>query len=286
MKRDRLFWFDLVISSLLVLGCRSGKRWVDAPISVEASSSGVRLFEQEERAAPPPGPPVPYQRLGSSRGGPEPTDAPGERPLLVLEGQPGPENAPPDATLLGVFRNTYYDFPSETDFVDAKVSLMGTECRPIEQVPRSFYEAVCVQGSGMLASGVTVSFAKRDCSCAEVCPRTGQKICFDALDRAEFPWGRGALGKPITPLRTVAVDSQVIPLGTHLYIAEFDGIPRGPDGAPHDGCFVAEDRGLRVVGDHIDIFAGHPKMTAHLNQLIPSNRGVHVYTNTARCHGP
>ena len=85
-----------------------------------------------------------------------------------------------------------------------------------------------MNASGTLATGSTVSFAKRDCECALSCPRTSQRICFDELDKSAFPWGRGALGKAITPLRSVAVDSSVIPLGTPLYIAEFDGVPRYP----------------------------------------------------------
>src|SRR5690606_21405216 len=125
-----------------------------------------------------------------------------------------------------------------------------------------FYEAVCAQGSGVLARGTTVSFAKRDCACAEVCPRTGQRICFDALDRAAFPWGRGAAGTAITPLRTVAADTGVLPMGTVVYIPELDGVRASDDDEPFDGCFVVEDRGLRVRGAHVDIFTGHPSRTA------------------------
>jgi 3D (Asp-Asp-Asp) domain-containing protein len=161
---------------------------------------------------------------------------------------------------------------------------MNRSCKPISKVPRGFYEAVCVQGSGTLVSGKTVSFAKRDCKCAEVCPRTDQKICFDELDGDKFPWGRGAQGTAITPLRTIAVDIEVIPLGTWVYILEYDGVPRSSGStARHDGCFVAQDRGMKVVGEHVDIFTGNPRATEHFNALIPSNRGVHVYVGTARC---
>jgi hypothetical protein len=161
--------------------------------------------------------------------------------------------------------------------------LMNRSCQPIKEVERGFFESLCVQGSGSLLSGTTVSFAKRDCSCAEVCPRTGQKICFDPLDPAVFPWGRGALGKAITPLASVAVDSEVIALGTPLYIAEYDGVERHPGGGRHNGCFIAEDRGMKVQGKHVDIFTGNPTVTMHLNALVPSNAGVHVYVDTARC---
>ena len=186
--------------------------------------------------------------------------------------------------VLGTFKNTYYDFPSEGDFEGEAASLMNPACKPIATVPRKFYESVCVQGSGTLKSGGTVSFAKRDCPCAAECPRTGQKICFDLLDRADFPWGRGAIGKAITPLVTVAVDSTLIPLGTALYIPEYDGIARDLSGTTtHDGCFMAEDRGLAVKGQHVDVFTGHREITQLWNRLVPSNRGVTVVLDSPRC---
>jgi 3D (Asp-Asp-Asp) domain-containing protein len=127
-----------------------------------------------------------------------------------------------------------------------------------------------------------VSFAKRGCECAAVCPRTGQKICFERLDPARFPHGRGATGRPIQPLRTLAVDSRVIPLGSVVFIPELVGLPR-PDGTAHDGCFVAEDRGVRVVGRQVDVFTGSPALTARYNAIFPSNKGVHVVVGDKRC---
>jgi len=186
--------------------------------------------------------------------------------------------------VLGSFKNTYYDFPSEGDFDGAPIDLMNAACKPIVSVPRTFFESVCVQGSGTLKAGGTVSFAKRDCSCAAECPRTGQHICFDLLDKQQFPWGRGATGKGITPLLTVAVDSAIIPLGTSLYIPEYDGIPRDPSGASkHDGCFLAEDRGLAVKGQHVDVFTGQREITQLWNRLVPSNQGVTVVVDSPHC---
>lgn len=185
---------------------------------------------------------------------------------------------------LGTFRNTYYDFPSEADFEGATTTLYDRECKSIATTTKGFYEAVCVQGSGTLRRGATVSFAKRDCSCADVCPRTGQKICFDELDSRQFPWGRGATGKPITPLLTVAVDSDVIPLGTAIYVPELSGMPRDSSGTvAHDGCFVAQDRGLKVKGKHVDVFTGDRSVTALWNERVPSNRGVTVVLDHPLC---
>ena len=183
--------------------------------------------------------------------------------------------------VLGTFRNTYYDFPSEADHSGPAVPLMSASCQPIARVPRSFFEAVCVQGSGALAKGGTVSFAKRDCGCAEVCPRTGQKICFEALDPQSYPWGRGAAGVPIAPLRSVAADTSVLAMGTVIYIPELDGV--GAGGAMSDGCFVVEDRGLKVQGEHVDVFTGVPARTAAFNAAVPSNQGVTVVVDAPKC---
>lgn len=186
--------------------------------------------------------------------------------------------------VLGKFRNTYYDFPSETEFKGATVSIKGPACETVKEVPRGFFEALCVQGSGTLANRQTVSFAKRDCACAEVCPKTGQKICFEALDPNKFPYGRGAAGTPITPLYSVAVDSKVIPLGATLYIPELEGMPRDAESTGlHDGCFFAQDRGLKVQGQHVDVFTGDPAMTRLWNKLVPSNSGVTVVLDSPRC---
>jgi 3D (Asp-Asp-Asp) domain-containing protein len=182
--------------------------------------------------------------------------------------------------VLGKFRNTYYDFPNQKDFSGPPISLMNAKCEAITQVPRTFYEAVCVQGSGQLTGGGTVSFAKRDCACAEVCPRTNQKICFEPLDKQAFPWGRGASGNAISPLRSVAADTQILPIGTVIYIPELDGI----EGS--DGCFVVEDRGMKVQGEHVDIFTGEPSKTAALNSQVPSNQGVTVVVSAPACQRP
>ena len=141
-----------------------------------------------------------------------------------------------------------------------------------------------MQGSGTLNDGSTVSFAKRDCDCADVCPRSGQKICFDQLDRSRYPWGRGATGKPITPLLTVAMDTSVVPLGTPIYIPEFDGVPRDADrDSFHDGCFIVQDRGMKVTGKHVDVFTGHHAITELWNHLVPSNKGVTVVLDSPHC---
>jgi 3D (Asp-Asp-Asp) domain-containing protein len=85
-------------------------------------------------------------------------------------------------------------------------------------------------------------------------------------------------------LLTVAVDSDVIPLETPIYIPEFEGLPRDTEKtAVHDGCFIAQDRGLKVRGEHVDVFTGDPTMTRLWNGLVPSNRGVTVILDSPKC---
>jgi 3D (Asp-Asp-Asp) domain-containing protein len=180
-----------------------------------------------------------------------------------------------------LFSNTYYDFPVEQAGA-ADTPLYTARCELISVVPAPFHDGLCVQGSGRLISGETVSFGGRDCACAAVCPRTGQHICYEVLDTTRFPWGRGSTGRAITPLRTVAVDPTVIPMGEVLFIPELVGLPRA-DGAPHDGCFAAEDAGLKIKGRRIDVFTGDEATRRVWEAAFPSHTGVHVYPGSSRC---
>jgi 3D (Asp-Asp-Asp) domain-containing protein len=273
----RALLFCVAVSPILAAcgGWGGGTKWVQQPLlEDERPSSGIPEGAMEG---------APVGGSGAGQRG-----RPGARARTI--GMPpgrGPEG---DRTggggrLLGTFRNTYYDFPRESDHAASagNVSLMNATCQPIAKVPRGFYDAVCVQGSGSLKAGGTVSFSKRDCACAEVCPRTGQRICFDALDPTTFPFGRGAAGTAITPMRSLAADTSLLPMGTVVYIPELDGAPRGDSNEPLDGCFVVEDRGLKVKGEHVDIFTGHPAHTAVINERVPSNQGVSVVVDAPRC---
>lgn len=270
----------LLATGLLSLACSTaGSAWMAEPLDgpwTAPTAPEAELPRERARAEPAP---RRTQRIGEGAT-PDGAGQSGAEGLAL-----GASAAPGGAgNVLGIFKNTYYDFPSEDDFTGDQVALMATSCKPIGSVVRGFYESVCVQGSGTLKSGGTVSFASRDCECAAECPRTGQRICFDLLDKAKFPWGRGATGKPITPLVTVAVDSNVIPLGTALYVPDYDGIARDESGrATHDGCFVAEDRGLAVKGQHIDFFTGHTEITRLWNRLVPTGKGVTVVLGSPRC---
>ena len=73
------------------------------------------------------------------------------------------------------------------------------------------------------------------------------------------PFGDGAGGYILAPLRTLAVDKSVIPIGTAIYIPEARGVRVTlPDGTRplHDGYFFAADVGGAIGGQHVDFFLG------------------------------
>lgn len=266
-----------LLLALTATACSTaGSNWMAEPLTAEYEP----LLEEGDQTPPPP----PAQSGPAPRSRALDADAPAPAATGLAGASRSPAPTAAGGRSLGTFRNTYYDFPSEADFEGPSVSLKNAECNAIGSVPRPFFESLCVQGSGTLRKGATVSFARRDCECAEICPRTNQRICFDELDAQRFPWGRGATGKAIIPLLSVAVDTDVIPLGTPLYVPEYDGVPRDPDQrAVHDGCFIAQDRGLKVKGKHLDVFTGHRSITTLWNRLVPSNRGVTVVVDSQRC---
>ena len=64
-----------------------------------------------------------------------------------------------------------------------------------------------------------------------------------------------SLGCKVVAMRTAAVDRNVIPRRTVLFIKETVGMPM-PDGTRHDGYWYASDTGGAIKGERIDLFTG------------------------------
>ncbi len=64
-----------------------------------------------------------------------------------------------------------------------------------------------------------------------------------------------SLGCKVVAMRTVAIDRNLIPRRTVLFIQETVGLPM-PDGRTHDGYWYASDIGGAVKGKTIDLFTG------------------------------
>ena len=87
-----------------------------------------------------------------------------------------------------------------------------------------------------------------------------------------------SLGCKVVAMRTVAVDTKLIPRRTRLFIKETVGLPM-PDGSKHDGFWYASDTGGAIKGEKIDLFTGHgsssmrPLMALNLAKLTVAKAG-------------
>lgn len=87
-----------------------------------------------------------------------------------------------------------------------------------------------------------------------------------------------SLGCKVVAMRTVAVDTKVIPRRTKLFIKETVGIPM-PDGRRHDGFWYATDTGGAIKGQKVDLYTGHgsssmkPLMALNLAKLTVFKAG-------------
>jgi 3D (Asp-Asp-Asp) domain-containing protein len=77
-----------------------------------------------------------------------------------------------------------------------------------------------------------------------------------------------SLGCRVVAMRTVAVDKNLIPKGSILFIKETVGL-RMPDGSAHDGYWYASDTGGAIKGQRIDLFTGFS--AASMNPLRALN---------------
>lgn len=83
-----------------------------------------------------------------------------------------------------------------------------------------------------------------------------------------------SLGCRVVAMRTAAIDAQVIPKHTVLFIKETVGLPM-PDGSLHDGYWYASDTGGGIKGTRIDLFTGSSaRSTAAFRQLNMAHLSV------------
>jgi 3D (Asp-Asp-Asp) domain-containing protein len=64
-----------------------------------------------------------------------------------------------------------------------------------------------------------------------------------------------SLGCKVVPMRTLAVDTRVIPKRTVVFIKETVGL-KMPNGVTHDGYWYASDVGGAIKGQRVDLYTG------------------------------
>jgi 3D (Asp-Asp-Asp) domain-containing protein len=161
----------------------------------------------------------------------------------------------PDAgevgSLLGTYRMTYYWVADEADYAGTPdTNVYDSSCNVLTTVTSEFFDAMRLEGTARLLDERILNYWGQ-CGCAT-------SPCFSDVGD-EFPWGSGSMSRPLIPFRSVAVDRDLIDIGTSLYVAELDGLvmPGDPPlgGWVHDGCVVADDTGGGINDMQIDFFA-------------------------------
>jgi 3D (Asp-Asp-Asp) domain-containing protein len=115
----------------------------------------------------------------------------------------------------------------------------------MQRVPERFAWSLRLEGTGLMKDGRIINYTGK-------CP-FGYGTCFEQLDIAEHPFGRGAGVRKLIPFKSVAVDPRLVPIGEPIYIPEFDGLVL-PDGSIHDGCVRADDTGGGIKRRKMDFF--------------------------------
>jgi 3D (Asp-Asp-Asp) domain-containing protein len=76
-----------------------------------------------------------------------------------------------------------------------------------------------------------------------------------------------SLGCKVVAMRTVAVDKNLIPKRSILFIKETVGM-KLPDGSVHDGYWYASDTGGAIKGQRIDLYTGSGARSAAKAQTL------------------
>jgi 3D (Asp-Asp-Asp) domain-containing protein len=188
---------------------------------------------------------------------------------------------------VGTLWNTFYYLANEADHgAAADAPLYDASCELLGQVPQVFHDDLCIEGSGILADGRVLNFARgctEDCFFALPCGRKRYKICYQELDPAQYPWGMGSRHRVLRPDVSIAVDPTVIPLGTALYLAELDGLVPPGRTEPLTGCVSADDVGGAIKGTHIDLFVGTRQRWRAWERLLPTRSRLTAYRSHPRC---
>lgn len=200
----------------------------------------------------------------------------------------GAAEAGETGTPIGDVRHTYYYLADESKYsAVADTTLYDGKCRPLAHVSRAFSDSICIEGSGKLKDGTVLNFHS-GCKCGATCP-TGGVACYEKIDPASFPWGKGSKNNALVPFRSIATDPKVLPYGTIVYLPSWRGLTfpavGGAESFVHDGCFRADDVGGAIKGHRIDVFVGTADAWKTLEALRPSKTSQPAFRDAPACAG-
>lgn len=172
---------------------------------------------------------------------------------------PRVEDAPrPDLTL----RVTQYYTAVEGEYpIGDSTAFLTVDGAVLHEGSEDFYRAAATEGSARLSDGTVLNWHRK----------VDGEVRWKEVSAA---YGLAADGCELVPWRTIAVDPDVVPLGTRVRILETQGITL-PDGETHDGIWWANDTGVSIEDDRVDLFTGNgqasmdPLYAAGITHLQP-----------------
>lgn len=192
--------------------------------------------------------------------------------VMACKSPPGPRDAAPPAlpgAERGSFALTYYWVATE-GAGKADTKIFDAKCGVLATVSAELAGDLATAGTGRLRDRRTLT-TDGECSC----PRSP---CFRFIDER---WGIGAGNRSLVPFRSVAVDRNVIPIGTKLWIKELAGLDVDQL-FPHDGCVVADDVGGNITGAKIDWFVGERALYTDIDHVLKLT-SITVHDGGERC---
>lgn len=176
---------------------------------------------------------------------------------------------PADTDTQRTLRATLYYTALENDYPAGNDVVLKTKAGAlIARISKEFNAKAGIEGSAKLSDGRVINVDGRIDG-----ERRWKVVAND--------YGLDALGCPLVPFRSAAVDMSVVPKRARLFLAETVGMQL-PSGGRHDGIWYAVDTGKSIEGDRIDLFVGAGKASmaiaykhgiSHLKPLSTSIRG-------------
>jgi 3D (Asp-Asp-Asp) domain-containing protein len=129
----------------------------------------------------------------------------------------------------------------------------------INQVSVGYMATLRMEGTGKLLDGRVINF-KSKITHPDGTTEIRYRVCGPSA-----PYGYGYQDIPLVPYRSVAVDPNIIPIGSTIFVPAAKGVVL-PDGTIHDGLFQAVDVGDLIVALHIDFFTAFGDNSAIFEQ--------------------
>lgn len=149
---------------------------------------------------------------------------------------------------LGMLGPSFYWIALEKENQGPKTEkVYDTNHKVITKVSAKFMRHLKLEGTGLLENGKLLNFDQWKHN-----PDGTKEVLYRVCGKTA-PYGYGYENRTLKAFKSVAVDPDVVPLDSKIYIPAARGAVL-PDGTIHDGYFEAVDIGDAIQNKRIDIF--------------------------------